>query len=115
MKIILSKQQWQLIGKKTGWIKTAQIKIPVSQLLKIVKDPNCNPIILTEILRAGKNDIVSQNAAKNHNSPPEILSEVLRRLKHDKVSWFAANNTNCPPEERSKWINEIYSKKQPSL
>jgi len=33
MKIILSKQQWELIGKKTGWIKTAQ-----SNIDKIIND-----------------------------------------------------------------------------
>ena len=26
MKITLSKQQWEFVGKKTGWIKTAQIE-----------------------------------------------------------------------------------------
>ena len=30
MKITLSKTQWELIGKKTGWIKTAQTKGDVS-------------------------------------------------------------------------------------
>jgi hypothetical protein len=32
MKITLSKQQWELIGKKTGWIRTAQQPRPYDEI-----------------------------------------------------------------------------------
>ena len=67
------------------------------------RSPNCPPEILVEVLKRGKNDWVSQNAAWNENCPPEILAEVLRRGKNDKVSQFAAENPNCPPKEKIKW------------
>ena len=51
---------------------------------------------LTEILRRGKNDMVSCYAAANRNCSPEILTEVLKRGKADLVSWSAAGNRNCP-------------------
>ena len=35
---------------------------------------------------------------------PEMLAEILRRGKDDLVSWYAANNPNCPPEARINWM-----------
>ena len=57
-----------------------------------------NSQILTDILRKGKDDIVSCNAAYNPNCPPEALAEVLKRGNDDWVSRNAAKNPNCPPE-----------------
>jgi hypothetical protein len=37
MKITLSKKQWELIGKKTGWIKSA-IKENPNKIRKIIED-----------------------------------------------------------------------------
>jgi hypothetical protein len=64
-----------------------------------VKNPNCPPEILVEILRrGGKDDRVSCYAASNPNCPPKALVEILRRGKNDMVSCYAAQNPNCPPE-----------------
>src|SRR3989304_6478275 len=81
------------------------IKIAKEITLEMVKDPNCPPELLTEVLRRGKDDWVSRYAANNPNVPPELLTEVLRRGKDDWVSRYAARNPNCPPEEKWLWKN----------
>jgi len=50
MKIILSKSQWEFIGKKAGWIKTAQ------------NEPNIAKTILEQL---GGNKFVVMTGAKN--------------------------------------------------
>jgi molybdopterin-guanine dinucleotide biosynthesis protein A len=64
------------------------------------KNPHCPPEALSEVLKRGKDDWVSQCAAKNPHCPPEALSEVLKRGKDDWVSWSASYNPHCPPEAK---------------
>ena len=45
--------------------------------------------------------------ASNPNCPPELLAEVLRRGKDDYVSQNAAYNPNCPPEDKYNWLVKI--------
>lgn len=85
----------ELVGKNFKMYKAARDKdLYTSDIAYSTKDPK----ILTEILREGKDDPVSQNAAGNKNCPPEMLAEILRRGKNDWVSDLAAQNKNCPPE-----------------
>ena len=51
-----------------------------------VRNPNCPPEVLAEVLRRGKDDEVSCYAAGNPNCPPEVLAEVLRRGNDNRVS-----------------------------
>ena len=39
MKIKLSKSQWQFIGKKTGWIKTAANPVEITIYKSLIEDP----------------------------------------------------------------------------
>ena len=71
---------------------------------EVAKNPNTSPEILAKILRLGKDDFVSWNAAINPNCPPEVLAEVLKRGKDNTVSWYAAHNPNCPPLAKIKWM-----------
>ena len=73
--------------------------------------------ILTDILREGKDDVISRRAARNYNCPPEILAEVLRREKDDDVSHWSASNPNTPPEMlaevlkrgKNNWVSHYVS------
>jgi hypothetical protein len=83
------------------------IKIAQEITLEMVKDPNCPPAILAEVLRTGKDDIICGYSALNPNCPPKALAEVLMRGKADDVSCHAANNLNCPPEYKWLWENTV--------
>lgn len=54
--------------------------------------------ILAKVLSMGKNDKISEWAAKHPNCPPQALAKVLSRGKNDWVSQLAASNPNCPIE-----------------
>jgi len=99
MKIKLSKSQWDFIGKQAGWMDWGKKK--EQSELEIARTTN-DPKILTEILKRGIDDEVSQNAVKNPNCPKEILVEILSvanwKEKDDFVSQYAACNPNCPKE-----------------
>jgi len=98
MKIKLSKSQWEQIGRIAGWTKTSSLKYYAQnytiELARTTKDPK----ILADILRRGKDDEVSWNAAYNPSTPPDALAEVLRRGNDDYVSWNAASNPSSPPD-----------------
>ena len=78
------------------------INNPISQWA--VSNSNCPPEMLSEVLRKGKNNLVSRFAARNRNCHKEILAEVLRREKDDDVSLNASRNPNCPDEAKIKWM-----------
>ena len=78
------------------------INNPISQWA--VSNSNCPPEMLAEVLRKGKNNLVSRYAARNKNCPKEILVEILRKEKDNDVSINAAWNPNCPPEVKIKWM-----------
>jgi len=59
-----------------------------AQTVEQVKDPNCPPEALAEVLRRGNDDWVSYCASQNPNCPPEALAEVLRRGNNDWASIF---------------------------
>jgi hypothetical protein len=71
-----------------------------------VRNPNCPPEILVEILK-GKNNSLSSCASQNPNCPPEILAEILERKSDDDVSYCASRNPNCPKNSKIKWENMI--------
>ena len=56
------------------------------------RNPSTSPQSLAEILSRGKDDWVSQYAARNPSTPPQLLSEILNRGKDDGVSYCAARN-----------------------
>ena len=103
MKIKLSKSQWEQIGRIAGWTKTSSLKYYAQnytiELARTTKDPK----ILADILRRGKDDEVSWNAAYNPSTPPDALAEVLRRGNDDYVSWNAASNPSSSPFDVYKW------------
>jgi hypothetical protein len=97
-----------------NWYKTSQSKITS----EMVQDPNCPPEILAEVLRRGKEDVISMYAAGNINCPPEILAEVLRKGESNQISWKAVDNWNCPKEIKWLWEHNLFNPKElsePSL
>jgi len=71
----------------------------------IAKDKNTSPEILKKILERGRDDSVSEYAARNHNCPALALEMVLKRGKDDFVSWDAAKNPNCPSSALEMVLN----------
>jgi len=90
----LEKFRKMIEGGSSNFKKFAEREIT----LKMVQDPNCNPEILAEVMRRGKDDWVSRYASLNENCPSEALTEVLRKGKDDVVSDCAVLNKNCPSE-----------------
>ena len=41
---------------------------------------------------------------RNPNCPPESLAEILNRGKNDSVSYYAARNPKCPPLAMVLWM-----------
>jgi len=78
----------------SNWYKIAQTEYYNVGTAKTTTDPQ----ILTNILKRGNNDDVSQNAARNPNCPTEMLTEILKKGNNNYVSYYAAGNPNCPPE-----------------
>ena len=123
MKIKLSKSQWEFMGRKAGWMKMAQDNNldnnpeTLANILRAGKDdeasrnaaknPNCPPEMLVEIVKRGKDDGVSLCAVQNQNCPQEALVEILKRRKNDTISNYAADNPNCPPHSKAAWMQLV--------
>lgn len=59
-----------------------------------------------KIIRISQQEITLE-MVKDTNCPPDILAEVLKRGNDDRISWEAARNPNCPPKEKWIWKNLI--------
>ena len=48
---------------------------------------------LREILKSGKDNLVSHGAARNISCPPEVLAEIIKTTTFDDIRWFASHNS----------------------
>jgi hypothetical protein len=69
-------------------------KCPPEALAEILKRENSDDVSRT----------TAYSVALNPSCPLEILAEVLERGKNNYLSQYAARNPNCPPEALYQWL-----------
>jgi hypothetical protein len=113
MKIKLSKQQWQLIGKKTGWIKKAQV-IPDDGIADGGTPYTEEEMNLIES-KESKNAKI--DAIKNNNNRTEKLLKLLElyfstypKTTGAEVKTFWNNICDMSLEDMNTYIDNFVSR-----